>query len=428
MAGIVVVSLLSAWLTGLAWPGLAGGIVGMVLLTWRLVKMLGTLQAALKQSERERTALEQALRTSQKMETLGRLTVGVAHDFNNHLTVISSNVEMVARRLDKSQDRLRRHTGAAMQGVQRAAALTGRLLSFSRQPVPESEMVDVNRMVGGVAGLLRSTLGNRAGFDVVLAAEPWFTWADVNQMETALLSLAVNVHKQSGAGLGITVSNIHADQVAEAVPPGDYIQIAIDGAAEPAELRQRCVADGLSGADLSMARAFVRENGGTIVRSDGAAGVPSLRLLLPRYVPLVQAVPVRDRTPGERAKILVVEDDDLVRGSCVEILRGLDYEVLEAADAMEAFRLITDRGRIDLLFTDLGLPGGVSGRALADAARNVDAGLRVLFTTGHEKPDLLLRADTVLLRKPFEPDELAARVRDVLSVDQGLGPAVAAQG
>jgi CheY-like chemotaxis protein len=141
----------------------------------------------------------------------------------------------------------------------------------------------------------------------------------------------------------------------------------------------------------------------------------SLRLFLPRYAPPALATAVSRRNTGGRPTILVVEDDAAVRGACVEILRELDYEVLQAPDAMEAFRLIADHGGIDLLFTDLGLPGGVSGRALADAARNVDAGIRVLFTTGYQRVDLTDRAGTALLRKPFNPAQLAAMVHDVLA-------------
>ncbi len=161
IAGIVVVSFLVLWVSGRAWPGIAAGMAGMVLMAWRSVKMLEALRAALERTERDRASLEQALAKSQKMEALGRLAVGVAHDFNNHLTVISSNVEMMARRLDTSQQGLRRHVDAAMQGVQRAALLTGRLLSFSRQPAPEPEMVDVNRLLNGLADILRRTLGDR---------------------------------------------------------------------------------------------------------------------------------------------------------------------------------------------------------------------------------------------------------------------------
>jgi signal transduction histidine kinase len=422
-AGIVLASLLAWWLTTRAWLAVLVGITGMVLAAWRLVKVLTAARNALDRAERERAAMEQALRQSQRMEALGRLTVGVAHDFNNHLTVINSNVEMVARRLDGTQQRLLRHTEAAMQGVQRAAVLTGRLLSFSQQPAPEPEAVDVNRLLTGLSDLLRRTLGDRIGLEVVPPDLPWLTWADVNQMENALLSLTVNARDQvrDGAKLIIAVSNVHLNEAFgtahPTILPGDYIQIAVsdsNGSTEPRDWRP---ANDLSSADLFMTRGFVREAGGYLLRSDPASGGLSVRLFLPRYAPPAIATAVPRRNTRGRPTILVVEDEAAVRCACVEVLRELDYVVLEAPDAMEAFRLIADHGGIDLLFTDLGLPGGVSGRALADAARNVDAGIRVLFTTGYKHVELTDRAGTALLRKPFNPAQLAAMVRDVLAAE-----------
>jgi CheY-like chemotaxis protein len=426
IVGIVLATLLVSWLTGRAWPAVLVAVAGMVLAARHSVKMLAAARDALDRAERQRSAMEQALRRSQKMEALGRLTVGAAHDFNNHLTVISSNVEMVARRLDSTQQRLLRHTDAAMQGVQRAAALTGLLLSFSRQPAPEPEAVDVDRLLNGLSDLLHRTLGDRIGLDVRLSGDPWFTWADVNQMENALLSLAVNARDQvrNGAELTLTVSNVHLDNVFAAkypsVPPGDYIQIAVSDSTNVGEQKIWQPADDLSSADLSMARAFVREAAGFLLRSDPSATGLSLRLFLPRYMPpvLVPAVPRRDT--GGRPTILMVEDDEAVRAACVEMLQELNYEVLQAPDAMEAFRLIADHGGIDLLFTDLGLPGGVSGRALAEAARNVDASIRVLFTTGFERADLPDRSDTALLRKPFSREQLAGMVQTILAAEHSV--------
>ncbi|WP_158930943.1 response regulator [Acidisphaera sp. S103] len=420
--GIVLATLLASWLTGQVWVAAMVGVAGMVLAAWPSVKMLAVARDALDRTERARAAMEQALRRSQKMEALGRLTVGAAHDFNNHLTVISSNVEMVANRLDGTQQRLLRHTEAALQAVQRAAALTGLLLSFSRQPVPEPEAVPVDRLLIGVSDLLRRALGDRIGLDVVSSDVSWFTWADVTQMENALLSLAINARDRGpdGAKLIIAVSNIHLDAVFEAaypsVPPGDYVQIAVGGAPEADEPQAWLPADDLSSAYLSVARAFVQEANGFLLRPAAAAGGLSLRLVLPRCVPPTTTISHHDA--GGRTTILVVEDDAAVRSSCVKMLRKLDYDVLEAPDAMEAFRLIADHGGIDLLFTDIGLPGGVSGRALAEAARDVDAGIKVLFTTGYEQVDPPLRAATALLRKPFSAAQLAAMVRDVLAAER----------
>ena len=417
--GIVLATLLASWLTDLIWVVVVVGVAGMVLAAWPSVKMLAATRDALDRTERARLAMEQALRRSRKMEALGRLTIGAAHDFNNHLTVISSNVEMVANRLDGTHRRLLRHTEAALQAVQRAAALTGLVLSFARQPEPEPEAVPVDRLLTGLSDLLRRALGDRIGLDVVPSETSWFAWADVTEMENALLSLAISARDRihDGARLIIAVSNVHSDGRFQAVPPGDYIQIAVGDGPEAAAPKTWLPADDLARHDLSMACAFAQGAGGFLLRPDPAVSELSLRLLLPRFVPpaLATAAPRRDR--GGRTTILVVEDDPTVRAASVRMLRKLDYAVLEAPDAMEAFRLIADHGGIDLLFTDIGLPGGVSGRALAEAARDVDAGIKVLFTTGYDRADLPAHPDAALLRKPFNPAQLASTVRDVLGAD-----------
>jgi CheY-like chemotaxis protein len=417
---IVAATVLSVWVSGALWIGLLSGIVVTAFAVRRWMGVVATLRHDLTEPQQERGAMEQALRRSQKMEALGRLTVGVAHDFNNHLTVISSNVEMVARRLGTDQDRLLRHTDAAMQGVRRAAILSGRLLSFSRQPAMEREAVDVDRLVNDLSELLQRTLGDRIGLEVRLSGAPWFVWVDVSHFENALLSLVVNARDQvlAGGTLRITVLNVQLDtvfvEVHPDVVPGDYIQVALSGPTEAGGWER---ADDRSSADLFMVRAFVREASGCLLRADPAVEGLSLRLFLPRYVPPSVVAAEALRPTGGRMRILVVEDDAAIRTICVETLRTQGYEVLEAPDAMEAFRLIADHGGIDLLFTDLGLPGGVSGRALADAARNADPAIRVLFTTGYDRVDLPDRAAPVLLRKPFNPAQLVAKVRAVLDDD-----------
>ncbi|HEX4368141.1 MAG TPA: response regulator [Rhodopila sp.] len=423
IVGIVLAMLLASWLTNRAWVVELVAVIGMVLAAWPSVKMLAATRDALDRTERARLAMEQALRRSRKMEALGRLTIGAAHDFNNHLTVISSNVEMVANRLDGTHRRLLRHTEAALGAVQRAAALTGLVLSFSRQPAPDPEAVPVDRLLTGLSDLLRRTLGDRVGLDVVPSETSWFTWADVTEMENALLSLAIGARDRlhDGARLTIAVSNVRADAVFRAaypsVPPGDYVQIAVGGDPASGEPKAWLPADDLSRPDLSMACAFVQDANGFLLRSDSGAGEWSLRLLLPRFAPPAPAIVASRRDTGGRTTILVVEDDAVIRSSSVRMLRKLDYDVLEAPDAMEAFRLIADHGGIDLLFTDIGLPGGVSGRALAEAARDVDAGIKVLFTTGYERADLPPNTSATLLRKPFSASQLASTVRDILGAD-----------
>ncbi len=420
----IALLLLAVRLTGQNWLAFAVIMVCMLAAARHAVKRFARIRAALHQSDaarekadQERAAMEAALRQAQQMEALGRLAISVAHDFNNHLTVISSNVELLERRLDPSQQRLLRHTQAAMAAVQRAAALTGRMLSFSHPRAPDPEPVDVNRLLTALSDLLRRTLGDRIDLQVIPSDTPWLTWADVNQMENALLSLTVNARDtvRDGAKLTIEVTNLRIDDASQpayaSLEPGEYIQIEVSDSGEtgtwlPAD-------DGNT--DLSVARIFLRDAAGTLLRSGNSDSGMSLRLLLPRYAPPANpTLRVRRRADG-RPTVLVVEDDPAVRSACVEILRDLNYRVLEAPDAMEAFRLIFDQGGIDLLFTDLGLPGGVSGRALADAARNVDAGIRVLFTTGHEHAETGKRSGTAVLGKPFDPEQLAAMVREVMA-------------
>jgi CheY-like chemotaxis protein len=432
--GAVLAALMTGWAAGSPWFGAA--ILPVTYMLWQSARDRVRLKADLLAARADRDAMEEALRQSQKMEAIGRLTGGIAHDFNNHLTVISSNVELVKRRLDSSDEKLLRYLDAAMQGVQRAATLTGRLLSFTREQAPEPEAIDVARFLGGLCDLLRRTLGEGETLQVRLPDERWFVWADVNEMENALLSLAVNARNRMSVGgvLVLAATNVRLnDTFAAAHPrilPGDYVRIAFGDAtlaeADPPQPWQ--TADDLADAGLSLARGFVRQMGGCLLRSGSLSGPPSLRLFLPRYHHPAPAGLASRRCPGARPTILVVEDDAAVRHACVETLRDLDYTVLEAPDAMEAFRLIADHGGIDLLFSDLGLPGGVSGRALADAARNVDPGIRVLFSTGYAAVAASERGETPMLAKPFSPAELAQKVASVLNASAVVVRAETVQG
>ncbi|HEX2939688.1 MAG TPA: response regulator [Rhodopila sp.] len=411
-AGIGAASLALWLLTRQPVPPIIVGCAGLAVGGGCAGIMVFRLRTALRLSEARAIDLEVALHRAQKLEAVGRLTTGIAHDFNNHLTAISSNIELVERHLDQVPAPLRRNLDAAMQGVQRAAALCSRLLTFSRQPAAEHESIDVNRLVGGLAELLRRSLDGGASLDIRVSATPWFVWADVNQMENAILSLAVNVRdRATEAGtLTLTVGNARLDDSFAAtnpsVLPGEYVRIAIGFADAPP--RRTATADA-SHAELSMAQAFARRNGGCLQVADGLA-----QMFLPRYVPPSIAPPAPRRHASDRATILLVEDDSPVRTACAASLRTLGFVVLEAPDAMEAFRLIADQGGIDLLFTDLGLPGGVSGRMLAEAARHADPGIRVLFTTGYNED---ATPGAALLRKPFDMAGLAKAVRDALAAD-----------
>ena len=397
--------------------------------------------AQLREEVRRRELAEEALRQSQKMEAVGRLTGGIAHDFNNHLTVISSNIELLQRRLPPESGSLTRLTEAAMSGVQRAATLTHRLLAFSRQQPLEPEPLDVGRLVSNMSDLLRRTLGEQVEIDTVLAGGLWQTRVDANQLENVLLNLAVNARDAMprGGKLTIETANAHLDDAYAAahdeVTAGQYVMLAVSdtgtgmtpdviGKVFEPFFTTKPLGQG-TGLGLSMVYGYVKQSGGhVVIRSEPGHG-STVQVYLPRFVrpetlPAgAKAYPRTANPPGSRETILVVEDDEAVRHSSVEALREMGYRVLEAGDAMEGVRLIVDRGGIDLLFTDVGLPGGVNGRALADAARSAQPGLRVLLTTGYTRDATLLDGalehGVHFIAKPFNLNALAEKVREVLA-------------
>nr|WP_294525003.1 response regulator [uncultured Rhodopila sp.] len=418
VAAAALGSCLVLWLLG--FPGLVLSLgLGLLVAAWcagawladtRNAARLSESRQALDAARRQLAATEETLRGSRRLETVGRLAVGIAHDFNNQLTVISANVEMLKRSLGAADGRLLRRADAAMQGVQRAAALTGRVLALSRAAPAEPEAVDVNRLLDGMASLLRRGLGDRATLRLRLLRDPWFVWADVNRMENALLALAAEAAERvpDGGTLTVAAEPVTLATGCRGLLPGDYVRIAVTAPQ----------AGRLAGETAAGAAALAREAGGAVLPCDDPA---SCRLLLPRHLPPPAAVPA-PRSAGGRATILVVEDDAELRAACVEVLRDLGYAVLEAPDAMEGFRVIADGGGIDLLFTDVGLPGGVSGRALADAVRQVDGGVRVVFTTGYAAAGEPHRPGTALLPKPFGSAQLAGAVRQALDATPKAPP------
>ncbi len=395
--------------------------------------------AQLRTEVERRELAEEALRQSQKMEAIGRLTGGIAHDFNNHLTVISSNIELMQRRMPPGSEALRKLTDAAMSGVQRAATLTHRLLAFARQQPLDPEPLDLGRMVTGMSDLLRRTLGEDVAIETVLAGGLWQTRVDANQLENVLLNLAVNARDAmpNGGKLTIETANAYLDDAYAAsraeVTAGQYVMLAVTdtGMGMTTEVIEKAFEPFFTtkplgqgtGLGLSMVYGFIKQSGGHVAIYSEPGHGSTVKVYLPRFIRPEEKPPaskgaVRAQPRGTGETILVVEDDEDVRHSAVEALRDMGYEVLEAGDAMEGVRLIVDRGGIDLLFTDVGLPGGVNGRALADAARSAQPGLRVLFTTGYTRNAILhngvLDHDVHFIAKPFSLTALAAKVREVL--------------
>jgi len=402
------------------------------------------LQEEVTRRERTELALQQAL----KMEAVGRLTGGVAHDFNNLLTAILGNVDLALRRVPESEERLRRSLNSARQASERAASLVQRLLAFSRQHPLEEKAVDVNRLVQGMSDLLRRTIGETITVETVLAAGLWKTAVDPNQLENALLNLAVNARDAmpEGGRLTIETANTYLDDAYVAsnagdVPSGQYVLVAVsdtgsgmtkdvvDRAFEPFFTTKPTGAG--TGLGLSMVYGFVKQSRGHIkIYSEPGEGT-SVKIYLPRLTddanvePWVPNEPARSTQPQAKRpeQILLVEDDEEVNRFSTEVLRDAGYEVISTHEAASGLRLLDANPEVRLLFTDVVLPGGMNGRQLADEALRRRPDLRVLFTTGYTRNAIIhhgrLDADVELLTKPFTSEALAKKVRQILDLDSG---------
>jgi PAS domain S-box-containing protein len=408
----------------------------------RVQDALHDLNASLEQQVAERTEQlqknEEALRQSQKMEAIGQLTGGVAHDFNNLLQIIIGNLETLQRNLPETAGRLQRAALNAMNGARRAAALTQRLLAFSRRQPLDPKPLDVNVLVSGMSELLHRTLGETVAVETVRGAGLWRVEADPNELEAAVLNLAVNARDAmaDGGRLTIETANTHIDANYSAthaeVVPGQYVSISVSdtGAGmEPATIAQafepffttKPVGKG-TGLGLSQVYGFVKQSGGHVkIYSEPGQGT-SVKIYLPRWTgELEQGEPaIAGPVPesGTDETILVVEDDDEVRTYSVETLRELGYRVLEAHDGPSALRLLERQSRVDLLFTDVVLPGGMTGAQVASQVRALRPEMKILFTTGYARNAIIhqgrLDKGVELITKPFSFSDLAAKIRDVL--------------
>jgi signal transduction histidine kinase/CheY-like chemotaxis protein len=396
-----------------------------------------TLEARVAEELVERLKVEEALRHSQKMEAVGQLTGGVAHDFNNLLTVMIGGLDTILRADPQDHARITRAANLALQGAQRAASLTGRLLAFSRRQPLNPTFLDLNELVRDLTHLLHRTLGERIELEGVLAPGLWTVEIDQNLLENALLNLAVNARDAMPDGGKLTLETAnsvlddsHRASDAELVP-GEYAMVSVSdtGHGMPQSVLARVfepfyttkeVGRG-TGLGLSMVYGFVKQSGGHVT-IDSELGVgTTVRLYFPRShgeagpaAPASVAL-IPNARPGE--VVLVVEDNDEVRTHSVAILKELGYAVLEAAHADAALRILATDARIDLLFTDVVLPGK-TGRMLADAAMAIRPDLRVLYTTGYSRDAIVhhgrLDQGVNLITKPFRFEDLALRVRDAL--------------
>jgi PAS domain S-box-containing protein len=383
---------------------------------------------------------ESRLRQAQKMEAVGQLTGGIAHDFNNMLAVIISGLTLMQRRLARGDTNITPYIEGALDGAQRAAALTERLLAFARQQPLDPQIVDANSLINGISDLLRRALGEQVMVEMVRAAGLWRTHVDPNQLENVLLNLAVNARDAmpEGGRLTVETANAYIDDAYGAeheVEPGQYVLIAVsdtgDGMSPEVLARAfdpffttKGVGRG-TGLGLSQVFGFVRQSGGHVkIYSEQGHGT-CVKIYLPRHYG--DAIPYRRRNnthpeqlaqPGEI--VLVVEDEERVRRFSVEALRELGYTVVEACGGREALSLIEAGCRPSLLFTDVVMPE-MTGRQLADKAKLLLPGIKVLYTTGYTRNAVVhngvLDPGTHFLQKPFGLDTLAVKVRETLDGD-----------
>jgi PAS domain S-box-containing protein len=387
-------------------------------------------------TERKRT--EEQLVQAQKMEAVGQLSGGIAHDFNNLLTVMIGNAELLSDSL-KARPDLKRQADLVIAAGERGAELTQRLLAFSRRQTLLPVEVDCNQLVDSIRRMLRRTL--REDIDIRTAIEPalWHSFADSTQLEAAILNLAINAQDAMphGGCLTIATANVPLDESYQSyhpeVPPGHYVMIAVtdDGDGMPPEVRERAfepffttkeVGKG-TGLGLSMVYGFVKQsNGHVTLYSEPGLGT-TVRLYLPAQstasMPLTGTVPVaHSEPPRGRETVLVAEDDPFVRSHAVTCLESLGYQVIAAVDGNDALARLNQGIEPDILFTDIVMPGGINGLELAERAKQLRPGLKVLITSGYALETLAARgrlhADVAVLHKPYRKAELAQRLRDAL--------------
>lgn len=394
--------------------------------------------AALSAEAAQKEKLSAQLRQSQKMEALGQLTGGLAHDFNNMLAVIIGSINLAKRRLSPSETKAAHYLDSALEGAQRAATLTHRLLAFSRQQPLSPEPIDPNKMMASMAEMLRHTLGEMVQLEAVFAGGLWRAHVDPSQLETAILNLALNARDAmpEGGKLTIETNNAFLDEEYSretGAPPGAYVLIAVTdtGTGMSREVMERAfdpffttkpIGKG-TGLGLSQVFGFVRQSGGHLkIYSEPGLGT-TVKIYLPRHqgsaekASSASTVP-RPIPPGATGEtILVVEDDEHVRRLTFDTLVELGYRVLQAEAAATALRHIEADTPIDLLFTDIVMPD-TNGRKLADEARQRRPELRVLFTTGYTRNAIVhngvLDSGVDLIAKPYSIDQLARKLREVL--------------
>jgi signal transduction histidine kinase/CheY-like chemotaxis protein len=385
----------------------------------------------------QREAAEAQLRQLGKMESIGQLTGGIAHDFNNMLAIVIGSLDMAKRRIVKDPAKASQSIDNALQGAERAAQLTSRLLAFARRQPLAPGALDANKLVAGMSELLRRTIGENIRFETVLAGGLWPAFIDAGQLENALVNLCVNARDAmpEGGRLTIETANTHLDDAYAAshaeVAPGQYVMISVadSGIGMPADVIERAFDPFFStkevgkgtGLGLSQVYGFVKQSGGHVkIYSELDVGT-ILKLYIPRHFG------EEDRRPAPAASIelpqgrgeiiLVVEDEEQVRIMSVDALRDLGYVVIHASGPVQALAMLEDHPSIDLLFTDIVMPD-MTGRTLAERLQEKMPHVPVLYTTGYTRNAIvhngMLDHDVDFLAKPFSIAQLAVKIRQVL--------------
>ena len=405
----------------------------------RLEEVVANRTAELRLQMAEREKVEDALRQAQKMEAVGQLTGGLAHDFNNLLGGIAGSLELLGTRLAQGRYRdMEKYIVAARGASNRAAALTHRLLAFSRRQTLDPKPTDVNRLVTDMADLLRRTVGPEIAVEVVGAGGLWATLVDPNQLENALLNLCINARDAMPDGGRITIETSNkwldkrgADE--RGLSQGQFVTLCVTdtGSGMPPEIVARAfdpffttkpLGQG-TGLGLSMIYGFARQSGGQVrIYSEPGEGT-MVCIYLPRHFAAAdqpdmddQAVELPRSATGET--VLVVDDEPTIRMLVTDVLEELGYEALEAADGIRGLEILRSGARVDLLITDVGLPGGINGRQLADAGRAIRPDMKILFITGYAENAIVgngqLEKDMHVLTKPFSVEGLAVLIRDLI--------------
>ena len=389
-------------------------------------------------AEAELAVTQDALRQAQKMEAVGQLTGGLAHDFNNLLTGITGSLELLEARVAKGRlNDLDRYLAAAQGAAKRAAALTHRLLAFSRRQTLDPKPTDVNRLATDMVELLRRTVGPEIAVKLVQASDLWLTLIDPPQLENALLNLCINARDALPGGGHVTVetANQWLDERAASehgISPGQYLSVCVtdDGVGMTPEVAARAfdpffttkpLGQG-TGLGLSMIYGFVRQSGGQVRIASAPGRGTTVSLYLPRYHGEAEPSPFQPtitsaRRAPEAYTVLVVDDEAVVRMLVAEVLYELGYASVEAADGLSGLKILESDLRIDLLVSDVGMPG-MNGRQLADAARILRPDLRILFITGYAENAAIgngnLEPGMHVMTKPFAMEALANKIQDLV--------------